>query len=90
MLLLQFGISSIPEHSQERINTILSQLLPSRVLSLMDDTLNFVKDHKEYDTQLTTALQRIQPTGVAFSYKEICGNILNFLRLHHEEGRHLS
>lgn len=89
-LLLQFSISSTPEHSQIRINTILNHLLPSRVLCLMDCTLNFGKDQKEYATKLTAALQRNQPTGVAITYKEICGNNLDFLRSHHEWERHLS
>ena len=50
----------------------------------MDDTLNFGKDQKEHYTKLTAALQRNQPTGVAVTYKEICGNNLDFLRSHHK------
>ena len=84
VLLLQFGISSTPEHSQIRINTILNCLLPGRDLCLMEYTLNFGKHQKEHDTKLTAALQRIQPTDVVIAYKEICENNLDFLRLYHE------
>ena len=62
---LSFGISSAPEHFQNRMSTILDGL--AGVLYLMDDILIFGKDQKEHDTRLTAALERIQAAGVTLN-----------------------
>ena len=41
------------------------------VLYLMDDILIFGKDHKEHDTRLTAALEKIQAAGVTLN-KDKC------------------
>ena len=62
---LPFGISSAPEYFQKRMSTILDGL--AGALCLMDDILIFGRDQKEYDTRLTTALEKIQAAGVTLN-----------------------
>ena len=52
-----FGISSAPEHFQQRMSEILSGL--DGVLCQMDNTLIFGKDQVEHDERLEAALIRI-------------------------------
>ena len=62
---LPFGISSAPEHFQNRMSAILSEL--DGVVFQMDNVLIFGKDQQEHDARLFNALTRISTAGVTFN-----------------------
>ena len=54
---LLFGITSAPEHFQQRMNKILQGL--NEVVCLVDDILAYVNTQEQHDTHLMVVLQRI-------------------------------
>ena len=66
---LPFGISSAPEHFQNRMCEILKDL--SGILRQMDDVLVFGQNNEEHDVRLEAALHRIQAAGATLN-KEKC------------------
>ena len=62
---MPFGISNAPEHFQNRMSKILSQL--DGVLCLMDDVLVFGKDQTEHDKRMKAVLQKIETGGVTLN-----------------------
>ena len=66
---LSFGISSAPEHFQQRMSNILQVM--DGVMCQMDDILVFGRTPKEHDNRLTTVLTRIQAAGVTLN-REKC------------------
>ena len=65
---LPFGITSVPELFQQRMNSMLSGL--SGVLCLMDDVLIFGKDQAEHDERLEKVLKRIETAGVTLNHNK--------------------
>ena len=62
---LPFGISSVPEHFQWRMNEILAG--QEGVLCHMDNILIFGQDQKEHDARLHAALGKIQEAGATLN-----------------------
>ena len=81
---LPFGITSVPELFQRRMNSMLSGI--PEVLCLMDDVLVFGKNQAEHDTHLEAVLKRTESAGVTLnpnkceflqSELKFLGNIIN-------------
>ena len=62
---LPFGISSVPELFQRRMNQILEGL--EGVLCLIDGVLIFGSDKAQHDASLTAVLKRIEAAGVTLN-----------------------
>ena len=62
---LPLGISSAPEHFQQRMNEILTG--QEGALCHMDDILIFGQDQKEHDARLHATLRKIQETGATLN-----------------------
>ena len=62
---LPFGFTSVPEHFQRRISSILAGL--DGVVCQMDDILVHGKDQAQHDTRLKAVLQRLQEAGLTLN-----------------------
>ena len=65
---LPFGITSAPEHFQQRMAEILSDV--EGAVCLMDDILVQGKSQEEHDRRLMVVLQRLQDAGLTLNEKE--------------------
>ena len=62
---LPFRITSVPEHVQKRMSTILRDM--EGVVCLIDDILVFGKDQQEHDDRLCAVMKRLQEAGLTLN-----------------------
>ena len=65
---LPFGIASVPEHFQCRMNTLLEGL--PCVVCHIDDILIYDKDLQEHNQRLTSTLNAIQQAGLTLNHEK--------------------
>ena len=76
---LPFGITSAPEHFQQRMNSLLLGL--QGVLCVMDDIIVFGKNQQEHNGRLHAVLTRLSASGMTLNSEkcEFSKNRLTFL-----------